>query len=100
MQNEHLKLRPPRFPAAVPAFLAACCLLILLRFAAASAAEMPPQTDNRFLFIINTSSAMRHETNGVQQAVLGLLKSAMQGQMRDGDTFGLWTYDDQLHTDF
>jgi hypothetical protein len=100
MQNEKLKIRLARFPGAVPAFLAACCLVNLLQFAPASAAETPPQTDNRFLFIINTSSAMRRETNGVQQAVLGLLKSGMQGQMRDGDTFGLWTYDDQLHTDF
>jgi len=63
-------------------------------------AQPPPQKENRFLFIINTSSAMRRMTNGIQAAVLGLLKSEMQGQMRDGDTFGLWTYDDQLHTGF
>jgi hypothetical protein len=63
-------------------------------------AQPPPQTENRFLFILNTSSAMRRMTNGIQQAVLGLLQSGMQGQMRDGDTFGIWNYDDQLHTDF
>ena len=58
------------------------------------------RTENRFLFIINTSAAMRPMTNGIRDAVLGLLQSRMQGQMRDGDTFGIWTYDDQLHTDF
>ena len=63
-------------------------------------AQPPPQTENRFLFILNTSSAMRPMSNGVQQAVLALLQSRMQGQMRDGDTFGLWTYDDRLHADF
>jgi len=65
-----------------------------------ASAQSPPQKENRFLFIINTSSAMRRMTNGIQQAVLGLLKSDMQGQMRDGDTFGLWSYDAQLRTGF
>ena len=63
-------------------------------------AQVPPQTENRFLFIINTSAAMRPMTNGIRDAVLGLLQSRMQDQMRDGDSFGIWTYDAQLHTDF
>ena len=74
--------------------------LLPLAFPPSASAQTPPQTENRFLFIINTSSAMRRMTNGIQEAVLGLLKSGMQGQMRDGDTFGIWTYDVQLHTDF
>ncbi len=80
-----------------------CLLLIsvfafcILHFAFSLRAQPPAQTENRFLFIINTSSAMRRMTNGIQEAVLGLLQSQMQGQMRDGDTFGIWTYDDQLH---
>ena len=77
----------------------AFCLLPCA-FPAPASAQSPPQTENRFLFIINTSSAMRRLTNGIQQAVLGLLQSGMQEQMRDGDTFGIWTYDDQLHTGF
>jgi len=72
----------------------------VLHFAFSASAQAPPQTGNRFLFIINTSSAMRRMTNGIQEAVFGLLNSGMQGQMRDGDTFGIWTYDDQLHTGF
>jgi hypothetical protein len=83
------------------------CLLLTSFFAffflhslLSSSAQIPPQAGNRFLFIINTSSAMRLMTNGIQEAVLGLLNSRMQGQMRDGDTFGIWTYDDQLHTGF
>jgi hypothetical protein len=69
-------------------------------FPPSASAQAPPQKENRFLFVINTSSDMRRMTNGIQQAVLGLLQSDMQGQMRDGDTFGVWTYDDQLHTGF
>jgi len=74
--------------------------LCILHLALSASAQVPSQTGNRFLFIINTSSAMRRMTNGIQEAVLGLLNSGMQGQMRDGDTFGIWTYDDQLHTGF
>jgi hypothetical protein len=73
---------------------------IILHFAFPLRAQPPPQTENRFLFILNTSSAMRPMSNAVQQAVLALLQSRMQDQMRDGDTFGLWTYDDRLHADF
>ena len=76
------------------------CALFLLQVALSSSAQNPPQTRNRFLFIINTSSAMRRMTNGIQEAALGLLKSGMQGQLRDGDTLGVWTYDDELHTGF
>ena len=77
----------------------AFCLLPFA-FPPPASAQTPPQAENRFLFIINTSSAMRRMTNGIQQAVLGLLQSGMQGQMRDGDTFGIWTYDTLLHTGF
>jgi hypothetical protein len=58
------------------------------------------QKENRFLFVINTSSNMRRFTNGVLQTVSELLRTKMEGQMHDGDTFGIWTYDDELHTDF
>jgi hypothetical protein len=72
----------------------------ILHFAFSAPAQLPPQTENRFLFIINTSAAMRPMTGGIGDAVLGLLQSQMQGQMRDGDSFGIWTYDARLHTDF
>ena len=50
-----------------------------------------PRIENRFLFIVDTSSAMRSRTNGIEQAVVGLLKSNMHDQLRKGDTIGLWT---------
>jgi len=73
--------------------------ILPLAFPTPAPAQAPPQNENRFLFIINTSAAMRPMTNGIRDAVAGLLQSHMQGQMRDGDTFGIWTYDDQLHAD-
>ncbi|HEY3913033.1 MAG TPA: hypothetical protein VGN61_00995 [Verrucomicrobiae bacterium] len=59
-----------------------------------------PRIENRFLFVIDTSSAMRSRTNGIEQAVVGLLKSNMHDQLRKGDTIGLWTYNDILHDEF
>jgi hypothetical protein len=56
--------------------------------------------ENRFLFVIDTSSAMKARTNGLQAAVMGLLDSDLKGELRKGDTIGLWTYSDRLSTDF
>src|SRR5271168_4267774 len=52
--------------------------------------------ENRFLFIVDTSSAMRGYSNAVVQSVAGLLASDMRGELRQGDTIGLWLYNDQL----
>jgi hypothetical protein len=62
--------------------------------------EKQRQTENRFLFVIDTASAMKSRSNGVEEAVAGLLKSGMNGQLRKGDTIGVWTYSDRLNTDF
>ncbi len=56
--------------------------------------------ENRFLFIIDTSSAMKSRQEGSDTAVRDLLKSSMKGEMRNGDTFGVWTYSDKLNTEF
>jgi len=100
MRNESSTQGGSRRFAAVGALLLALAWLTFATFVSSASAQIPPQKENRFLFIINTSSAMRHSTNGVFEAVQGLLQTEMQGQMRDGDTFGIWSYDEQLHTDF
>jgi hypothetical protein len=63
-------------------------------------AKVPPQPENRFLFIVDTAAAMRGCSNQVVQNVVELLDSDMRGEFRQGDTIGLWTYNDKLHTDF
>ena len=69
-----------------------------------SRAEDPPEKrhrmENRFLFVIDTSSAMKSRANGVEEAVTGLLASDIRGQLRKGDTIGVWTYSDHLDTEF
>jgi hypothetical protein len=76
----------------------------ILLCAASSRAQEPParphRKENRFLFVIDTSSAMKDRRNGVEEAVMGLLESGMRGELRKGDTIGVWTYSDRLNTDF
>src|SRR5665213_346378 len=79
------------------AWFPACVLLLT---ALAAPAENSPAVDNRFLFVIDTASAMRGYSNAVQQAVVELLSSDMKGELRQGDTIGIWTYNDKLHPEF
>jgi hypothetical protein len=87
------------FLAIAPPLLAAL-FLAALPCRADDAPELPKQRENRFLFIVDTSSAMRGCSNAVVQGVVELLESDMRGEFRQGDTIGLWTYNDKLHPEF
>jgi hypothetical protein len=67
---------------------------------AQNSAVQQRRMENRFLIVIDTSSAMKSRSDGVEEAVTGLLASNMKGELRKGDTIGLWTYNDRLSTDF
>lgn len=62
-------------------------------------ANAAAQSSNRWLFVFNTSAAMRDRTNGVQELTQDLLTTAMHGTIRAGDTIGIWTYSSALHAD-
>jgi hypothetical protein len=51
---------------------------------------------NRYLFLIETSQAMQKRLEGMAQSVEGLLSSALASQARQGDTLGLWTFNEDL----
>jgi hypothetical protein len=87
------------FFAAAPPLLAAL-FLAALPCLANDAPGIPKQRENRFLFIVDTSSAMRGCSNSIVQGVVDLLASDMRGEFRQGDTIGLWTYNDTLHPEF
>ena len=76
----------------------------ILLSASWSRAEDPPEQrhrkENRFLFVIDASSAMKARSDGIKEAVNGLLASGMKGQLRKGDTIGVWTYNDRLNAEF
>src|SRR5262245_14270110 len=56
--------------------------------------------ENRFLFVVDTSSAMERSAPAAQRAILDLLQSGIQNQLRPGDTLGVWTYNEKLNTGF
>ena len=62
--------------------------------------KSPAQKENRFLFIVDTSAAMRGCSNQVFQAVGDLMESDLRGELRDHDTIGLWTYAGKLNVEF
>lgn len=73
-------------------------------FLIASAAPLPgqspakPKQENRFLIILNTSSAMSRRSENMQNVVGNLVASGLKGEMKNGDTLGVWTYNEALHT--
>ena len=56
----------------------------------------PPS--NRWLVIMETSASMQPRAVTAEQIAAGLVSSGMNGQMRPGDTVGVWTFDGSLHT--
>jgi hypothetical protein len=63
-----------------------------------AAAGSPPATEaNRVLLILETSKNMQRQGDAALAAINELFGSGMHGQMRSGDTVGLWTYNDELY---
>ena len=55
---------------------------------------------NRFLFVVETSSASSRLEHGGRQAAFDLIYSGIYGQMRAGDTFGIWTFNENVFAGF
>src|SRR5437899_2485902 len=65
------------------------------------AAQQPssgPTPGNRYLVIVETSKAMKSRVEGVVQVAQDLIASGMDGQLQQGDTLGVWTLNNDLHT--
>lgn len=79
-------------------------LLLVSSFATnVSSAELtakPAAQENRFLFIVETSFAMNRSTKAVQETIRELVESGVLGQMKSGDTLGLWTFNEKLNAEF
>src|SRR6185369_11939661 len=57
-----------------------------------------PAGPGRFLFIFETSSAMKSRVEGVQKAVNAMLATSLLGQLHTGDSIGVWTFGQDLQT--
>lgn len=70
----------------------------VLRAAQTNMVSAPPEpVSNRYLIIIETSRSMMKRGDGVLETLTSMILNGMKGQMRGGDTLGIWTYNDKLH---
>ncbi len=67
------------------------CVGILL--AAAARAQTAPE---RFLFIFDTSAAMKKRLPAVDKAIDTMLALSLGGRLHSGDDLGVWTFDQEL----
>jgi hypothetical protein len=74
-------------------------VILLGLFCALLPAKGFGQSSNRWLFVFNTSSAMRDRAKGVQAVTQDLLTTAMHGNIRQGDSIGIWTFDAKLNAE-
>ena len=54
--------------------------------------------EERILVIVETSSAMQKRAENIQKLVGDTVSSGLGGDMRSGDTIGMWTFNDELQT--
>jgi hypothetical protein len=54
--------------------------------------------ENRFLLIFDTSAGMKKRVPMVQKALDNLFVTGLGGQLQDGDSIGVWTFDQDLRT--
>lgn len=52
-----------------------------------------------YLFLVDTSFSMRREEVTVRNLAYDLLRSGLNGRMRAGDGFAIWTFNDEVQTD-
>src|SRR5690606_23246111 len=62
-------------------------------------AQNASTVQNRFLFVVEKSAAMDRFSVATENTLAQLIQFGVQGQMRSGDTFGLWTYNEKMNTE-
>jgi hypothetical protein len=84
----------------LPHWLAGLLVLTVLtpfRLPAQTNTAQAAPSSQRWLLIVETSRSMQRRADAVLQAVEDLLTSRMAGQLRRGDTLGVWTFNDDLY---
>ncbi|MCX6903817.1 MAG: hypothetical protein NTW03_10145, partial [Verrucomicrobia bacterium] len=65
-----------------------------------AAPDPSPPPGNRYLFIVDTCSSMKRLATPLRSALFELIENGLEGRMKGGDTYGVWTCSDQVVTDF
>ncbi|MEQ2007711.1 MAG: hypothetical protein ABMA26_13020, partial [Limisphaerales bacterium] len=81
--------------AAAPAFPRPTVRMIL---PIPPAGPSPITSDCRFLFVVDTSSAMQRSADGLYRTTHRLIANGLGGRMHEGDVFTVWTYADTVLT--
>src|SRR5262245_48693294 len=55
-------------------------------------------TSNRFLFVMDTSAAMKSHAYDMVAAVMKTIRSSASGQIHNGDSVGVWTFNEDVFT--
>ena len=74
-------------------------VILLGTFCLLFPAKSVAQSSNRWLFVFNTSASMHDRVRGMESITYDLLTTAMHGNLRAGDTIGIWTFNNQLNAD-
>lgn len=77
-------------PFLIPWFVLVLFSVALFEQPAVSAPNPPPA--NRFLFIVDTSDAAPNQFDATLKGVQDLVDSGIGGQAHEGDSLGLWTF--------
>lgn len=75
-------------------------MVLATAMAAPAKAPKPAPPGNRFLFVLETSVGMSRLEHGGRQAIFDLIYSGVEGRMRKGDTYGIWTFNEQVSAGF
>lgn len=91
------------FSPSHPRRTGATLLLIWLTYSLVAQTPVPPTNapapvTERFLLIVDTSAAMQKRAANVERVIGNLITDGMGEQLHHGDTIGVWTYTDDLHT--
>ncbi len=57
----------------------------------------PPSQAHRYLFIVETSRGMRDRARGVFNELKQALDTGLNGQIQQGDTVGIWTFNENVY---
>jgi len=72
-------------------------LFFLVGTTAFAAPKPAAPEGNRFLFVVETSSAMLAFEHAGRQAAFDLIYSGINGQIHSNDTIGVWTFGETVH---
>src|SRR5687767_5671451 len=55
--------------------------------------------DRRFLILVDTSMSMSDKSKTLRQTVFDLIHSGFNDFMRAGDSYEIWTFNSEVHSD-